>query len=130
MKVLIDTHVLLWWLADDASLPHAARTVIASPENEVVVSAASAWEIAIKQALGRLDAPDDLLAVLNENDFDTLPMTASHALAAGRLPPHHTDPFDRMLIAQASVEDYTLITVDTRFNLYDIALLSLAEAPG
>ncbi|MGH9293147.1 MAG: type II toxin-antitoxin system VapC family toxin [Acidimicrobiales bacterium] len=125
MNVLIDTHILLWWLADDASLPNAARTVIASPENEVLVSAASAWEIAIKQALGRLDAPDDLLAALDENHFDTLPMTAPHALAAGRLPPHHTDPFDRMLIAQATAEDLTLITVDGRFNLYDVALLSL-----
>lgn len=126
MNVLLDTHILLWWLADDASLPDAARTVIATPESEVVVSAASAWEIAIKQALGRLDAPDNLLGALEENDFDTLPMTASHALAAGRLPPHHTDPFDRMLIAQAAVEDLTLITLDGRFSLYDVALLSLA----
>ena len=125
--MLIDTHILLWWLADDASLPAGARTVIANPENDVVVSAASAWEIAIKQALGRLDAPDDLLIALNENDFDTLPVTASHALAAGRLPPHHADPFDRMLIAQAAAEDLTLITVDGRFNLYDVALLSLAR---
>ena len=128
MNVLIDTHILLWWLADDASLPDAARAEIARPENEVLVSAASAWEIAIKQSLGRLDAPHELLTALSDNDFDTLPMTASHALAAGRLPSHHADPFDRMLIAQAAAEDLTLITVDDRFKLYDVSLLSL-EGP-
>jgi len=87
VNILIDTHILLWWLADDRALPDVARTVIANPATTVVVSAATVWEIAIKQAAGRLDAPDNLVSTLDDNDFDTLPMTASHAFDAGRLPP-------------------------------------------
>ena len=110
MKVLIDTHILLWWLADDPHLPAPAAAIIADADTAVVVSAATAWEIAIKKAAGRLDAPDDLLEALQANSFDTLAMTATHAVAAGALPHHHTDPFDRMLIAQALVEDLSLVT--------------------
>jgi PIN domain nuclease of toxin-antitoxin system len=126
VNVLIDTHILLWWLADDRALPDVARTVIADPATAVVVSAATVWEIAIKQAAGRLDAPDNLMPTLNDNDFDTLPMTASHAFDAARLPLHHTDPFDRMLIAQAAAENLTLVTVDRRFTHYDVPILPLA----
>ena len=126
MNVLIDTHILLWWLADDRALPDVARTVIADPATAVVVSAATVWEIAIKQAAGRLDAPDNLMPTLDENDFDTLPMTAAHAFAAARLPLHHADPFDRMLIAQATAENLTLVTGDRRFTHYDISMLPLA----
>ena len=97
MKVLLDTHILLWWLADDEHLPAPAAVTIADPDTEVVVSAASAWEISIKQAAGRLDAPEDLLDAVAANDFGTLPITAHHAMAAGRLPAHHPDPFDRCL---------------------------------
>jgi PIN domain nuclease of toxin-antitoxin system len=124
--VLLDTHILLWWLAADPALPEPAGTVIADPETDVVVSAATAWEIAIKQAAGRLDAPDDLLEVLLVSGFGTLGISAAHALAAGRLPQHHADPFDRMLIAQAQTEGLTLVTVDRRFPEYDVALLSMA----
>lgn len=126
MNVLIDTHILLWWLADDQALPDIARTVIADPATAVVVSAATVWEIAIKQAAGRLDAPDNLIPTLDDNDFDTLPMSASHAFHAARLPFHHADPFDRMLIAQAAAEDLTLVTVDHRFTHYDVPMLPLA----
>lgn len=126
MNVLIDTHILLWWLADDEALPEAARTVIADPATTVVVSAATVWEIAIKQAAGRLDAPDNLISTLEENDFDTLAITASHALEAGRLPPHHADPFDRMLIAQAAAESLILVTVDRRFTDYGVPILALS----
>lgn len=125
MNVLIDTHILLWWLADDPRLPPLARSVIALSDNAIMVSAASAWEISIKKAAGRLEAPDNLLDVLNDNDFDTLPITATHALAAGALPAHHADPFDRMLIAQARLEALTLASVDSRFPLYDVTLLPL-----
>jgi PIN domain nuclease of toxin-antitoxin system len=96
--------------------------VIADPEHAVVVSAASVWEVSIKQANGRLDAPDDLISAIAD-EFTTLPMTADHAMAAGRLPAHHSDPFDRMLIAQAMLEGLTLVSVDRRFADYDIALL-------
>ena len=126
MSLLLDTHILLWWLSDDPLLPTAAREAIVSPESEVLISAATAWEIAIKQAAGRLDAPDDLLEAVEANDFETLPITAAHALAAGALPPHHSDPFDRMLIAQARAEHLTLISVDNRFPQYEVELLPLS----
>ena len=123
MKLLIDTHILLWWLDNDPALPEWAASAIADPQHAAIVSAASVWEISIKQANGRLDAPVDLLATIAD-DFATLPMTAGHAMAAGRLPPHHADPFDRMLIAQARVEGLTLVSVDRRFADYDVALLA------
>jgi PIN domain nuclease of toxin-antitoxin system len=125
MSLLLDTHILLWWLSDDPMLPAAAREAIASPENEVIVSAASAWEIAIKKAVGRLDAPDGLIEAVEANDFETLPITLAHAIAAGTLPPHHSDPFDRMLIAQARTDGLTLISIDKRFPQYDVDLLPL-----
>ena len=125
MKILLDTHILLWWLADDEHLPAPAAATIADPDTEVVVSAASAWEISIKQAAGRLDAPDDLLDAVAANDFGTLPITADHAMAAGRLPAHHADPFDRMLIAQAQIEELTLVSVDSRLSDYEVELLCL-----
>ena len=125
MNLLLDTHILLWWLAADPHLPTAAGAAIASPDNTVAISAASAWEIAIKKAAGRLDAPDDLLDALDMNDFDTLPITAAHAVAAGALPAHHSDPFDRMLIAQTRAEQLVLVSVDSQFHQYDVDLLPL-----
>jgi PIN domain nuclease of toxin-antitoxin system len=125
VKVLLDTHILLWWLADDEHLPARAAATIADPDNEVVMSAASAWEISIKQAAGRLDAPGNLLDAVVANDFGTLAISADHAIAAGRLPAHHADPFDRMLIAQARIEGYTLVSVDRRFPDYEVELLRL-----
>jgi PIN domain nuclease of toxin-antitoxin system len=125
VKVLLDTHILLWWLGDDEHLPARAAVAIADPETEVVVSAASAWEISIKQAAGRLDAPKDLLDAVAANDFGTLAITLDHAMVAGRLPAHHADPFDRMLIAQAQIEGFTLVSVDRRFSDYEVDLLPL-----
>jgi PIN domain nuclease of toxin-antitoxin system len=125
VNLLIDTHVVLWWLADDPALPEWAASAIADRDNAATVSAASVWEISIKQAFGRLDAPDDLLAALSD-DFALLAMTADHVVAAGRLPPHHADPFDRMLIAQAVTDGLTLVSVDRRFGDYDVALLAAA----
>ncbi len=125
MKLLLDTHILLWWLADDRRLPPSAATAIGDGETFVAVSAASAWEIAIKKAAGRLEAPDELLEAIEANNFDALSISLAHALAAGALPPHHTDPFDRMLIAQARAERLTVVTVDARFSDYDVELLAL-----
>ncbi len=125
MNLLLDTHILLWWLADDSLLPTAAANAIGSPDNTVAISAATAWEITIKKAAGRLDAPDDLLDALDASHFDTLPITAIHAIMAGSLPAHHSDPFDRMLIAQARTEGLTLVSVDSRFPDYDVQLLPL-----
>jgi PIN domain nuclease of toxin-antitoxin system len=126
VSLLLDTHILLWWLSDDPLLPRAAREAIALPDSEVLVSAATVWEIAIKRAAGRLEAPDDLLEAIGANDFETLPITAIHAVVAGGLPPHHSDPFDRMLIAQARTETLTLVSVDGRFPQYDVELLPLS----
>ena len=126
MKLLLDTHILLWWLANDPKLPGSAATAIADGESLVAVSAASAWEIAIKRAAGRLEAPDDLLGAIEANNFDALSISPAHALAAGALPAHHTDPFDRMLIAQARAEGLMVVTVDGRFSDYAVELLPVA----
>ncbi|MCW2636631.1 MAG: PilT protein putative toxin of system [Blastococcus sp.] len=122
MKLLLDTHALLWWLDDDARLAQSAREAIAEAES-VAVSAASAWEISIKQAIGTLRGPDDLAAELAANGFTGLPITVAHARAAGALPPHHADPFDRMLVAQSRLEGLTLVTRDDRLAAYGIAHL-------
>lgn len=126
MRLLLDTHILLWWLADDPALPGRAADVVADPSTEVLVSAATAWEIAIKRAAGRLEAPDNLLDALDASGFGTLAITAFHTIAAGNLPPHHADPFDRMLVAQARAEELTLVSVDTRIAAYDVGVLALS----
>ena len=123
MSVLLDTHVLLWWLEDDKRLSLPARDAILAAE-EVRVSAASVWEIAIKRALGRLDVPADYLDYVEQTSFRPLPITFQHAELAGALPRHHDDPFDRMLVAQARIEGLTLVTADRRLGDYGIALLS------
>ena len=123
MKLLLDTHALLWWLADDATLGERARAEIADERNPVFVSAATIWEIRIKQALGKLELPDDFKAVLASQPFLSLGISAEHAHAVADLPPVHRDSFDRMLIAQAQVEDMTVVTRDKRFTSYAIALL-------
>ena len=125
MRVLLDTHILLWWLADDPILPTRAGTVMRDETTEIVVSAATVWEIESKRAAGRLDAPDDLPAAMAASDMATLPITAAHAVTAARLPAHHGDPFDRMLIAQAQTEGLTLVSVDDRFPNYEVDLLPL-----
>jgi prevent-host-death family protein len=122
VRLLLDTNALLWWLADEG-LTAQARDVIADPENLVVVSAVSAWEISIKKALGKLAAPDDLAHQIQAGGFAPLPITIAHGVAAGQLVRHHDDPFDRMLIAQALAEGLTIVTRDKRFNDYGVALL-------
>jgi PIN domain nuclease of toxin-antitoxin system len=122
VRLLLDTHALLWWLADEG-LTTQARDAIADPANVVVVSAASAWEISMKKALGKLVAPDDLEQQVQAGGFLPLPISIAHGVAAGRLARHHEDPFDRMLIAQAYAEGLTIVTRDKRFNEYGVALL-------
>jgi PIN domain nuclease of toxin-antitoxin system len=122
VKLLLDTHALLWWLDGDDRLTPEATEAIAGAEL-VAVSAASAWEIGIKQALGKLDGPVDLSAEMATNGFTGLPITVAHALAAGALPLHHADPFDRMLVAQSRLEGLTLVTRDDRLAVYGIAHL-------
>jgi PIN domain nuclease of toxin-antitoxin system len=128
MNLLLDTHVLLWWLDDDPALPRAALDAIRSTNNRVLISAASAWEIAIKRARGKLQGAEDLSEVFEARAVDALDITIRHAVAAGALPPHHQDPFDRMLIAQAQVEECTLVSVDSAFEPYDVDVLNLGAS--
>ncbi len=123
MRLLLDTPVLLWWLANDPSLADEAESAIADPGSAVFVSAASAWEIAIKQALGKLEAPNDLERQIELNRFAPLSITVGHAYSAGTLPRHHDDPFDRMLVAQAQAEGLTIVTRDPRLGPYGVATL-------
>lgn len=123
MILLLDAHAFLWWLADDPALGDSARRVIADPATDVLVSAATVWEIEIKRALGKLTAPHDLVDAIDTAGFDALPITATDAERAGRLPPHHRDPFDRMLVAQATRLDAVIVTRDASFAGYDVEVL-------
>ena len=120
MRLLLDTHTFVWW--DNDELPAAVRDRIRSAEI-VCVSAASAWEIAIKSALGKITATGTLAAALEDYGFDALPITVAHADAVRTLPPHHRDPFDRLLVAQARIEDLTIVSRDPAFRAYDVALV-------
>lgn len=113
----MDTHALLWWLADSPSLPDSARERIANPDHDVYVSA---WEIAIKRELGKLRAPLELAGVIQEEGFSELPIRLQHGEQAGRLPPIHRDPFDRMLVAQAAMHDMTILTRDKAIGRYGV----------
>lgn len=124
MELLLDTHVLLWWLARDPTLGERAREAISSPDSIVAVSVASAWEIAIKRAIGKLDTPADLEHQLRHHRFTVLPIRLPHALRAGELPPYHADPFDRMLVAQAELEELTIVTRDPVLGRYGVATLA------
>lgn len=118
--MLLDTHVLLWAVADRSRLGAPVQTAILDGRNDVVVSAATVWEIGVKRASGMLSAPDDLPAVVVDSGFQLLSITAQHASLAASLPRHHLDPFDRMLIAQALVEGLTLVTRDPAIGRYEV----------
>ena len=123
MKLLLDTHVLLWWLADDRRMGAEHRALIADASNIVLISSMTVAEIAIKTSLGKLEAPDDLLPTLEAGGLDELPFESRHAEVLRTLPWHHRDPFDRMLIAQAQVEHLTLVTRDAHIQKYDVPVL-------
>ena len=120
MNLLLDTHVLLWWLAGAPQLSEATVEVIADPANLVAVSAASIWEISIKAALGKLRTDASIAEAVAEAGFEPLPIDFAHAEAAGALPDHHRDPFDRMLIAQAMIEGFVIVTRDPAFAAYGV----------
>jgi PIN domain nuclease of toxin-antitoxin system len=127
VKALLDTHALLWWLDGDERLPEACRAVIGNPENIILVSAASAWEITTKVRLGKLPGAVAVAAEFREcladQGFTPLAISVDHAVRAGNLPGPHRDPFDRMLIAQAQAEGIPLISNETLFDQYGIQRL-------
>jgi PIN domain nuclease of toxin-antitoxin system len=121
--LLLDAHALLWWLGDDETLQADARAAIASPANDVLVSAATVWEIEIKRALGKLEAPDGLVDAIEASALEALPITLEDAERASRLAPHHRDPFDRMLVAQAMRLDAVIVSRDDAFAPYGLDVL-------
>jgi len=123
VRVLLDTHALLWALADSPRLSRRAREVIEDAEHEVLVSAVSGWEIAIKRAQGRLDAPTDLLEAIRDAGFRERPIRLADARHLATLPPHHRDPFDRMLVAQALADGVPLVSCDRALAPYPIQVL-------
>ena len=122
MSLLLDTHVVLWWLADDPTLPSDIKDRL-DHEPDVYVSTATIWEVAIKQAIGKLPGPADLPQRIRDCGFQPLAINADHAITAGRLPLIHRDPFDRMLVAQAQCEGHTLVTRDENCRKYDVPVL-------
>jgi len=123
VKLLVDTHVLIWAVLEDAALPARFRAALSDPEAEIHVSAVSVWELAIKRAMGKLVVPADLFDQVAAAGCLALPIAWDHARAVEALPLHHADPFDRMLIAQARVEGLTLLSADRAFAAYDVTLL-------
>jgi PIN domain nuclease of toxin-antitoxin system len=122
VNLLIDTHALLWWLGDDP-LDRGAAAAIADPRNEAYISAASIWETSIKVAAGKLEIKGSLLDSVERSHLTALAITLAHAQRAGELPPHHRDPFDRMLVAQAQLEGLTVVTRDPIFASYGVPVL-------
>lgn len=121
MRLLLDTHIYLWWLLDSPRLAGDVREALAEPTTIVHVSAASIWEASIKSSLGRLDVDGvDLAAEVALNGFSDLPVSGPHGWAAGRLPLHHRDPFDRVLVAQARIDQLVLVTDDPVLATYDV----------
>lgn len=124
MRILLDTHMLLWWVADDPRLPHSTRAAISSVNADVYVSAISLAEISIKQSRGKLVVGGDLPGAIEESDFRSLPFSAEHGYRLAALPWHHRDPFDRMLIAQALSESLVFATVDRACLRYEVPTLN------
>ena len=128
MRLLLDTHALLWWLADDGRIGPQARELIADPGNEVLVSLASLWEIVVKLRVGKLDADlGEVLAAIERDGFALLPISPAHLLALAALPTHHRDPFDHLLIAQAIAEGATFLSEDQNTPRYPVQALTCSD---
>lgn len=123
MSLLLDTHVLLWWLSGERTLTEEASRAIADPDERVLVSAVSIWEIAVKTSLGKLRIDGDIAGASHEAGFEELPVRWSHARAIGSLEPIHRDPFDRLLVAQALTDGHTIATRDPALEQYGVQIL-------
>jgi PIN domain nuclease of toxin-antitoxin system len=126
-RILLDTHALIWWLNGDNKLGLNAIEQISNPENDIYVSAATVWEMSIKQQMGKLVAPEDIESKVEQAGFSALPITLFHGQQAGKLPLHHKDPFDRMLIAQSQAEGLQILTKDEHFPAYGIRLINASN---
>ncbi len=125
MRLLLDTHALLWWLGDDPRLGQAARGLIGDPANDVLVSAVSLWEAQVKVRVGKLETDlPDILAEIRDQGFDLLGIAPAHLLALGLLPRHHRDPWDHLLIAQANAEDAIFMSEDRHTPDYTVAYVT------
>ena len=123
MNLLLDTCVLLWWLDDPTLLSEQALTAKKDQDNKIIVSAVSAWEIAIKKALGKLSSPDNLKEMIADAEFELMPIDYEHVWQVKDLPSHHRDPFNRLLVSQATVENLTLVTRDSYLEAYNVPIL-------
>lgn len=124
MNLLLDTHLVLWWMTGEASrISKKALAALGSDGVDPVVSAVTIWETAIKRSLGKLDAPDDLLSQLERAGVELLPITGRHADLVATLPPHHRDPFDRLLVAQATLEGLAVVSDDKQLRRYDVEVV-------
>lgn len=123
MRLLLDTHAMLWFLNAPSKLRSKARSAIASPRNKVFVSTVSIWEAMVKKSIGKLAVKTDLIEEITKAKFEFLDIHPRHALGVGDLPRHHDDPFDRMLITQAIIEELKIVTRDETFERYDVDLL-------
>ncbi|MET0271844.1 MAG: type II toxin-antitoxin system VapC family toxin [Phenylobacterium sp.] len=123
MRVLLDTHLVLWTLLDPQLIVGEAANILKDAGTSPVISVASLWEIAIKRATGKLSMPDDFPERVHKLGREVLPIMQDHAWRAGALPPHHGDPFDRLLVAQAQVEDIPLVTHDRHLERYDVRII-------
>jgi PIN domain nuclease of toxin-antitoxin system len=126
VDLLLDTHVFLWWNMDHARLGEGVQAAVADPQNRIVVSAAGVWEISIKRMIGKLAFQHDTLHAIANGGFEALAITPEHADAAGSLPLHHNDPFDRLLIAQTKLENLVLVTQDHQLLSYGVPLLGVS----
>jgi PIN domain nuclease of toxin-antitoxin system len=123
VNFLLDTHLLLWWLSNSSLLPEQARRLIGDPDNTIFVSAVSLWEIWLKSSVGKLRVPSGFARKLAAEPFEDLPLRAEHTPAVATLEWHHSDPFDRMLIAQATCENLVLLTADSALGAYGRVVL-------
>jgi PIN domain nuclease of toxin-antitoxin system len=124
VRLLLDTHTFIWWVGGERDLGQRAREAITDPANAIYVSAATAWEIAVKRAKGTVEAPTDIRPAIASSRFIELPIAVGHAVAAGALPVHHRDPFDRMLVAQAQLESMPIVTADPLLARYEVEIVS------
>lgn len=124
MNYLLDTHIILWWLTEPEKIAKKARDIISDRGSSIYISSVSFWEMAIKQSIGRLHFPINMIQLVTQQEFEILPIYANECLATSDLPLHHSDPFDRMLIIQAKLQDLILITRDKKLAEYPVVTIA------